>query len=156
MCVLNKAGIKTINWTLGITILWKVLMTNHYFPFHPLVFHLQTTHGALVSLKACHWPSCSNFAFGYTLDNFSWFLALTYRHTKERLDTLRDSFKKPRQSHWLNATCLQLRNRDDFANVSIWNIYLIMHFLTCMILAQVVPEYSSVNGVRAKMYPGIM
>lgn len=34
-------------------------------------------------LKACHWPSCSSFAFGDTLENYSWFLALAYRHTKE-------------------------------------------------------------------------
>lgn len=94
MCVLKKAGIKTVNWTLGIIILWKVLMTNHYFPFHPLVFHLQTTHGALVSLKACHWPSCSNFAVGYTLEHFPCFFPYL-TDTQERLDTLCDSFKNP-------------------------------------------------------------
>lgn len=82
MCVLKKAGIKTINWTLGIIILWKVLMTNHYFPFHPLVFHLQTTHGALVSLKACHWPSCSNFAVGYTLEHFPCFFPYLQTHKR--------------------------------------------------------------------------
>lgn len=82
MCVLKKAGIKTVNWTLGIIILWKVLMTNHYFPFHPLVFHLQTTHGALVSLKACHWPSCSNFAVGYTLEHFPCFFPYLQTHKR--------------------------------------------------------------------------
>lgn len=42
-------------------------MTNHHFPFHHLVFHLQSPHGALVSLKACHWLSAANLSLGLYL-----------------------------------------------------------------------------------------
>lgn len=61
-------------------------MTNHHFPFHHLVFHLQSPHGALVSLKACHWLSAANLSLGLYLRKL-FLVSCPDAHAQECLNT---------------------------------------------------------------------
>lgn len=69
-------------------------MTNHHFPFHHLVFHLQSPHGALVSLKACHWLSAANLSLGLYCRKL-FLVSCPDAHAQERLNTFSVQFNSP-------------------------------------------------------------
>lgn len=119
MCVLKRLGIKTINWTLGITLNpLKSPNDKSLLSLPPPSISCADYPWRSGPLKACHWPSCSSFAFGDTLENYSWFLALTYRHTKEAWFSL--CYFQPRQSS-SHIREMRRRNWDDFVNGWICN-----------------------------------
>lgn len=72
-------------------------MTNHHFPFHHLVFHLQSPHGALVSLKACHWLSAANLSLGLYLRKL-FLVSCPDAHAQETLNTFSVHFNSPEKN----------------------------------------------------------